>query len=94
MQIGMVGYLQYVNTPFDTGVATRRSKVRIGEAILMIQTDDIRGAHERAVATGATITTRPTDWSVPSHDGKSTIHPRSMSMFDLDGIYSEINQYL
>jgi hypothetical protein len=36
----------------------------------------------------------PTDWSVPSHDGSSTIHLRSMSMFDLDGIYSEINQHL
>ena len=93
-QIGMVGFLQYVDAPFDTGVAVRRSKVRMGEAILVIQTDDVRGAHERAVAAGATISTPPTDWSVPSHDGKSTIHLRSMSMFDLDGIYSEINQHL
>jgi hypothetical protein len=50
--------------------------------------------HERAVAAGATISMPPTDWSVPSHDGSSTIHLRSMSMFDLDGIYSEINQHL
>ena len=76
-QIGMIGFLQYVEAPFDTGIATRRSKVRMGEAILVIQTDDVRGAHERAVAAGATISTPPTDWSVPSHDGKSTIHLRS-----------------
>ena len=93
-QIGMVGFLQYVEAPFDTGVATHRSKVRMGEAILVIQTDDVHGAHERAVEAGATISMPPTDWSVPSHDGKSVIHLRSMSMFDLDGIYSEINQHI
>jgi predicted enzyme related to lactoylglutathione lyase len=93
-QIGMVGFLQYVNAPFDTGTVTRRTKVKMGEAILVVQTDDVRSAHERAVSAGATIAMPPTDWSVPSHDGKSVIHLRTMSMFDLDGIYSEINQQL
>jgi 4-aminobutyrate aminotransferase-like enzyme len=41
-----------------------------------------------------TIATPPTDWQVPSHDGTSVIRLRSMAMFDLDGIYSEINQHL
>ncbi len=94
LQIGMVGFLQYLEAPFDAGVVTRRTKVRMGEPILVIQTDDVRGAHERALTAGATISAPPTDWSVPSHDGKSVIHLRSMSMFDLDGIYSEINQHL
>lgn len=93
-QIGMVGFLQYVDAPFDTGVAVQRTKVRMGEAILVIQTDDVNGVHARAVAAGATVATPPTDWTVPSHDGKSVIHLRTMSMFDLDGIYSEINQHL
>lgn len=92
--VGMVGFLQYVDAPFDTGVAARRTKVRMGEAILVIQTDDVNAVHERAKAAGATIATPPTDWEVPSHDGKSVIRLRSMSMFDLDGIYSEINQHL
>jgi hypothetical protein len=68
--------------------------VSIGEPILVIQTDDVRSIHERAVAAGANVSMPPTDWSVPSHDGKSVIHLRSMSMFDPDGIYSEINQHL
>jgi hypothetical protein len=93
-QIGMVGFLQYLDAPFDTGRVVERTKVRMGESILVVQTDDVRGVHERAVAAGATISMPPTDWSVPSHDGSSTIHLRSMSMFDLDGIYSEINQHL
>jgi predicted enzyme related to lactoylglutathione lyase len=93
-QIGMVGFLQYLDAPFDTGRVVERTKVRMGESILVVQTEDVRGVHERAVAAGATISMPPTDWSVPSHDGSSTIHLRSMSMFDLDGIYSEINQHL
>jgi len=92
--IGMLGFLQYVDAPFDTGTLTRRTKVRIGEPILVIQTEDVHGIHERAIKAGATVSTPPTDWSVPSHDGKSVIKLRSMSMFDLDGIYSEINQHL
>jgi predicted enzyme related to lactoylglutathione lyase len=92
--IGMVGFLQYLEPPFDTGVAVQRSKVRMGEAILVIQTDDVDGIHERAMSAGATIATPPTDWQVPSHDGTSVIRLRSMAMFDLDGIYSEINQHL
>jgi hypothetical protein len=31
---------------------------------------------------------------VPSHDGKRVIRLRSMSMFDPNGVYSEINQHL
>jgi predicted enzyme related to lactoylglutathione lyase len=92
--IGMVGFLQFVDAPFDTGTRANRTKVSIGEPILVIQTDDVRSIHERAVAAGANVSMPPTDWSVPSHDGKSVIHLRSMSMFDPDGIYSEINQHL
>lgn len=92
--IGMLGFLQYLEPPFDTGVLQARSKVRMGEPILVIQTDDVQGAHTCAVAGGATICQPPTDWSVPSHDGSSVIHLRSMSMFDPQGIYSEINQHL
>jgi hypothetical protein len=35
----------------------------------------------------------PTDGSVPSEDGSSRIHLRSTSMFDLDGIDSEVTQH-
>jgi catechol 2,3-dioxygenase-like lactoylglutathione lyase family enzyme len=92
--IGMVGFLEYVNPPFDTAMPVNRSKVRMGEPILVIQTPDVDGVHTRAVAAGATISTPPTTWEVPSHDGKSVIRLRSMSMFDPNGLYSEINQHL
>jgi len=93
-RVGMVGFLQYVNAPFDTAVPTRRTKVRMGESILVVQCDDVNAVHASAIAAGATVSMPPTDWTVPSHDGKSVIHLRSMSMFDPNGVYSEINQHL
>ncbi len=92
-KIGMVGFLQYLNPPFDTAVPVARTKVRMGEAILVVQTDDVDAVYPRAVAAGANIIAAPTDWEVPSHDGSSTIRLRTMSMFDPNGIYCEINQH-
>lgn len=91
--IGMVGFLQYLEPPFDTAVPVNRSKVRMGEAILVIQTRDVDGMHRRAVAQGANVVSPPLDWEVPSHDGSSVIRLRTMAMFDRNGIYSEINQH-
>jgi hypothetical protein len=89
----MLGFLQYLDAPFDTAVPTGRSKVRMGEAILVVQTRDVDGIYRRAVACGANVVSPPLDWQVPSHDGSSVIKLRTMSMFDRNGIYSEINQH-
>ncbi len=91
--IGMLGFLQYLDAPFDTAVPTGRSKVRMGEAILVVQTRDVDGVYRRAMACGANVVSPPLDWQVPSHDGSSVIKLRTMSMFDGNGIYSEINQH-
>ncbi|MCS6948356.1 MAG: VOC family protein [Steroidobacteraceae bacterium] len=90
-KIGMLGLMQYLDPPFDTAVPTRRTKVRMGEPILVIETRDIDGVYRRALAAGANVVTPPVDWQVPSHDGKGVIHLRSMSMFDPNGIYMEVN---
>jgi predicted enzyme related to lactoylglutathione lyase len=89
--IGMLGFLQYLEPPFDTGTLVNRTRVRLGEAMLVIQTADVDGIHARAVARGATIVVAPLDWQVPAHDGKGVIRLRSLSMFDPQGIYSEVN---
>ena len=86
----MLGLLQYLAPPFDTAVPTKRSKVRMGEAILVIETKDIDGVHSRALAAGANVVTPPVNWKVPSNDGKGWIQLRSMSMFDPNGIYMEV----
>lgn len=93
-RIGMLGLMQYLDPPFDTAVPTARSKVRMGEAILVIQTPDVDAVHQRARAAGANVVMPPTSWEVPSHDGSTVIRLRTMSMFDPNGVYSEINQHL
>ncbi len=92
-KVGKLGLLQYLQPPFATGVATRRANVRMGEPILVIETDDVDAVHGRAVAAGATVVTAPVDWQVPSPDGSSTIHLRTISLFDPNGIYMEVSAH-
>ncbi|MEM9533484.1 MAG: VOC family protein [Pseudomonadota bacterium] len=92
-KIGKLGLLQYLDPPFDTGVARDRSKVRMGEAILVVETPDVDGVHDRALAAGARVVTAPVDWEVPSPDGKSVIHLRTVSLFDPNGIYLEVSSH-
>ncbi len=91
--IGMMGIMQYIDPPYDTAVPTNRSKVSMGETILVISSDDVEGVHERAKAAGANIVSPPTDWEVPSHDGQGVIKLRILSMFDIDGRYMEVTRH-
>ena len=92
-KVGKLGLLQYLDPPFDEGAVQGRTKVRMGEPILVVQTDDVDGVHERAIAAGASVITRPVDWQVPSRDGKSVIKLRTISMFDPNGIYMEVSEH-
>ncbi len=92
-KIGKLGLLEYVDPPFDTGITVNRTKIRCGEPILVIETDDVNGVYERAQAAGATVITSPVDWTVPAPDGASSIHLRSVSLFDPNGIYMEVSEH-
>ena len=92
-KLGKLGLLQYLDPPFDTGTLENRTKVRIGEPIMVIESKDIYGVHERAVAAGATVVTPPIDWYVPAPDGVNQIHLRTVSLFDPNGIYMEVSDH-
>jgi catechol 2,3-dioxygenase-like lactoylglutathione lyase family enzyme len=92
-KIGMLGLMQYLEPPFDTGVKTQRTKVSMGEAILVVTATDLDAIHGRARRAGANVLSPPADWEVPSHDGKDVIKLRTMTMFDPNGIYIEVNAY-
>ncbi|MBK6596699.1 MAG: VOC family protein [Proteobacteria bacterium] len=89
--LGKLGMMSYLEPPLDVGVLQKRTMVRMGEPILVMNTDDIDGVYQRALQAGATIVTKPFDWTVPGHDGK-TVNLRSISLFDPNGIYLEISQ--
>jgi len=90
--LGRLGLLQYLEPPFDTAYETNRSKVRMGDTILVIAVEDVEDVYERAKKTKARIVSPPTDWDVPSADGKGVIHLRIMSLFDPWGRYMEITR--
>ena len=92
-KLGKLGLLEYLDPPFDTGQLRDRTRVRMGEPILVIESRDIGGVFERATAAGATVVTPPVDWQVPSPDGKSTIQLRTISLFDPNGIYMEVSDH-
>ncbi len=92
-KVGKLGLLQYLEPPFDSGVIQERTKVRMGEPILVIETGDIEGVYQRALQAGGKVVTSPVDWEVPSPDGSSTIHLRSVSLFDPNGIYIEVSEH-
>ncbi len=92
-KLGKIGFLEYIDPPFDTGFLSNRDKVRMGEPILVIESQDIHGVFERAKAAGAKIITQPVDWYVPDASGESKIHLRTISMFDPNGIYMEVSDH-
>lgn len=90
----MLGFLQYLEPPFDAAVPVNRTRIRMGESILVIETQEIDAVHERACAAGASIVSPPVEWQVPAPDGQKPIRLRTMSWFDPQGIYAEINTRL
>lgn len=92
--IGMLGFLQYLESPFDAAVPPNRTRIRMGEPILVIETQEIDAVHERARAAGASIVSPPVEWQVPAPGGGAPIRLRTMSWFDPQGIYAEINTRL
>lgn len=92
-KLGKLGLLEYIDQPFDTGHLTNRTKVRMGEPVMVIESKDIEGVYERAQLAGANVITSPVDWHVPTPDGLSTIHLRTVSMFDPNGIYMEVSDH-
>ena len=87
--IGMVGLLQYDNPALP---ATRKQTGTIGvtDAVLVIQTDDIKQAHENLKKLGATILEPPEDYSTRSVAGQK--FGAIMFFVDPDGHVIELSQ--
>jgi len=92
-KLGKLGLLQYIEPHFDTGHLISRNKIRMGEPIMVIESKDIEGVYNRAVAAGATVITPPVDWYVPAPGGNTKIHLRTVSLFDPNGIYMEVSDH-
>ncbi|MEO1247459.1 MAG: VOC family protein [Pseudomonadota bacterium] len=91
-KIGMLGFLAYEGfEPAEIPGHRERTTLRRGDAVLVMEADDVEETHQRAKAAGARIVNPPARWTVPSPQG-GDLEIYTMSMFDPCGIYSEVSQ--
>ncbi|MEM8986234.1 MAG: VOC family protein [Pseudomonadota bacterium] len=88
--IGMIGLLQWVDPPMSTPEEVP-DRVHFGMPVFVIASENARGVWERAKAKGTRIFADPREWSTAGADGRMK-HFVSVSIFDPDGYFYEINQ--
>lgn len=92
--VGMLGFLQFEQELPGRVPAPADGRVRIREPVLVFGTDDVHALASRAQRAGASISTPPSDWEVPSRDGDGVTRLRTLCFFDPEGHYCEVSQRL
>ena len=88
--VGMIGLLEFTEPAFAEPVA-RRTRLGIGDIVFVMQGDDVRGVHERALRFGARIHAAPHGFGVRGADGRE-LQMTSLSLWDPDDYFIEYNQ--
>jgi catechol 2,3-dioxygenase-like lactoylglutathione lyase family enzyme len=90
-EIGGLGFMKYLDDAIPEGPTKHRPRLSKGEAILVIKSADPDIVYEKIKDTNAVIVSPPTDWQVPGPQPGQIIRLRTMSLFDPNGIYLEVN---
>jgi len=90
--IGMIGLLQWIDPelPAPEEIPT---KVDYGNPTFVVDTDNVDEVYKKALTLGTHIHSEPHEWSVRGADG-NMINFITLSVFDPDGYFYEINQRL
>jgi catechol 2,3-dioxygenase-like lactoylglutathione lyase family enzyme len=88
--IGMIGLLQFTAPSLPVPAAERRT-LGIGDVVFVMQTDDVEAVHARLQQWGARVQAAPHAFEVKGADG-SKLHMTTLSFWDPDGYFFEINQ--
>ena len=90
--IGMIGLLQWIDPelPAPEEIPT---KVDYGNPTFVVDTNNVDEVYKKALTLGTHIHSEPHEWSVRGADG-NMINFITMSVFDPDGYFYEINQRL
>jgi catechol 2,3-dioxygenase-like lactoylglutathione lyase family enzyme len=90
--VAKIGLLEWVDPPLDKPKAPYRKRMGIGDIVIVTETPDIEGVYARLQqAKDCHIVCPPHDWSVPAPDGKSQVEMTTLSFFDPDGFFVEVN---
>ena len=90
--IGMIGLLQWVEPEIPVP-AVPRTRLGVGDVVFVMQGDDVVGTHQRLIEAGARIFAGPHPFEVHGADG-ALLRMTSMSFWDPDGYFVELNQLL
>ena len=90
--IGMIGLLQWIDPelPAPEEIPT---KVDYGNPTFVVDTNNVDEVYKKALTLGTHIHSEPHEWSVRGADG-NMINFITLSVFDPDGYFYEINQRL
>ncbi len=88
--IGMIGLLEWLDPKMDAPDELP-TEIKFGAPIFVVQSDDAKGAVERARTLGSRIHSEPREWQVTGADGRKK-DMIGCSFWDLDGYFYEVNQ--
>lgn len=90
--VAKIGLLQWLDPPLDKPAAPYRTKMGIGDIVIVAETPDLKGLYERLKKSpDCRIHCHPHDWFVPTPDGKGKIEMTTLSFYDPDGFFVEVN---
>lgn len=89
--IGMIGLLEWVNPKMEAPPVP--TSVSFGSPVFVVASEDATRVRDAAKARGSRIHADLHEWSVVGAAGE-TKHMLSVSVFDLDGYFYEVNQVL
>ncbi len=85
--MGMVGLMQFKDADPPLAQTEWESRLKAGETILVIPTENMRALHDEMLARGTTVVTPPTKMEVPN---RGEIH--EMMARDPDGVVVNLTQ--
>ena len=90
-EVGGIGFMQYLDHPIAPGASKHRKALAKNEAILVVRSLDPYETYTRIQQTDAVLVAPPTDWDVVGEREGETIRLCTMSLFDPNGLYIEVN---
>lgn len=92
--IGMLGFMEYLGFEPEISANKDKTKLGIGDPILVIEAADIDAVYAKVQTTDARLVTEPIKWTVKDYAGTGLIHLCTFSFFDPIGTYVEVNTRL
>jgi len=90
--VAKIGLLEWTDPPLAKPKAPYRKRLGIGDIVIVTETPGIDGVYARLQKSpDCHIHCPPFDWSVPSADGKGKVEMTTLSFFDPDGFFVEVN---